>query len=94
MLYIFFTESLKKELPSIDIIPVDLSDWKKTKEAIKNALPIDLLVNNAGLAVLGPLTEVKEEDVDRYDFSQYSVYHHKVSSFNLEKWLKKNNKKL
>ncbi|KAJ8935114.1 hypothetical protein NQ314_013010 [Rhamnusium bicolor] len=32
---------------------------------LKDVGPIDLLVNNAGLAILGPLTEVKEEDVDR-----------------------------
>ncbi|KAJ8948429.1 hypothetical protein NQ318_007952 [Aromia moschata] len=58
-------ESLKKEVPSIEIIPLDLSDWKKTEEGLAGVGPIDLLVNNAGLAILGPLTEVVEEDVDR-----------------------------
>ncbi|KAJ8923050.1 hypothetical protein NQ315_001599 [Exocentrus adspersus] len=57
--------SLKQEVPSIEIITLDLSDWAKTEEALQNIGPIDLLVNNAGLAILGPLTEVKEEDVDR-----------------------------
>jgi len=58
-------ESLKKEVPSIEIYPADLSDWKKTEEVLNKIGDIDLLVNNAGLAVLGPLTEVREEDVDR-----------------------------
>ncbi|XP_050502962.1 L-xylulose reductase-like [Diabrotica virgifera virgifera] len=57
--------SLKKEIPSIRIIPLDLSDWNATENALTNVGPIDLLVNNAGLAILGPLTEVKEDDVDR-----------------------------
>lgn len=62
---IFVIVSLKEEVPSIEIIALDLSDWKKTEEALKNVGPIDLLVNNAGLAILGPLTGVKEEDVDK-----------------------------
>nr|XP_023023507.1 L-xylulose reductase-like [Leptinotarsa decemlineata] len=32
---------------------------------LKDIGPIDLLVNNAGLAILGPLTKVEEDDVDR-----------------------------
>lgn len=57
--------SLKAELPSIQTVALDLSDWNKTKEALKSVGPIDILVNNAGLAILGPLTQVKEDDVDR-----------------------------
>nr|CAI5860565.1 unnamed protein product [Callosobruchus analis] len=57
--------SLKNEIPSIETIALDLSDWNKTKQGLANIGPIDLLVNNAGLAILGPLTEVKESDVDR-----------------------------
>lgn len=58
-------ESLKKEVPSIDIYPADLSDWNKTEEVLNTIGDVDLLVNNAGLAILGPLTEVSEEDVDK-----------------------------
>lgn len=61
----FISESLKNEVPSIDIIAVDLSDWKATEEALKNVGPIDLLVNNAGLAILEPVTEVSENSIDR-----------------------------
>ncbi|KAL1494328.1 hypothetical protein ABEB36_009943 [Hypothenemus hampei] len=58
-------ESLQKEEPSIEIYQADLANWKKTEEVLGKIGNVDLLVNNAGLAVLGPLTEVKEEDVDR-----------------------------
>ncbi|KAG5874151.1 hypothetical protein JTB14_029461 [Gonioctena quinquepunctata] len=58
--------SLKKEVPSIQTICLDLSDWKQTEKLLKDIGPIDLLVNNAGLAILGALTEVKEDDVDRF----------------------------
>ncbi|XP_030750949.1 L-xylulose reductase-like [Sitophilus oryzae] len=57
--------SLKKEVCSIDIYPVDLSNWKETEEVLKKVGDIDLLVNNAGLAILGPLTEVSEDDIDK-----------------------------
>ncbi|KAJ3655508.1 hypothetical protein Zmor_014636 [Zophobas morio] len=58
-------ESLQKEVPSIKIVPCDLSDWKATDQALATIGDVDLLVNNAGLAILGPLTEVKESDVDQ-----------------------------
>lgn len=53
-------------MPSIEILALDLSDWQKTEEALKNIGPIHLLVNNAGLAILKPVTEVTESDVDKY----------------------------
>ena len=46
---------------------VDLSDWKATKEAIKPHLPIQLLVNNAAMAILHPFLEVNPEDFDMYE---------------------------
>lgn len=61
----FFIESLKQEVPSIETIAVDLSNWNATKDALKEIGPVDLLVNNAGLAILEPLTEVTEEHIDR-----------------------------
>ncbi|XP_972085.2 L-xylulose reductase [Tribolium castaneum] len=57
-------ESLKEEVPSIEIIPCDLSDWNATQNALSHLSP-DLLVNNAGLAILKPLTRVSESDVDQ-----------------------------
>ncbi|CAF0793915.1 unnamed protein product [Adineta steineri] len=48
------------------IIPVcvDLCDWNATKEAIKPHLPIQLLVNNAAVAILDSFLEVKPDDFD------------------------------
>ncbi len=45
---------------------MDLTDWKATKEAIKPHLPIQLLVNNAAMAILDPFLEAKPEDFDLY----------------------------
>jgi len=58
-------ESLKNEVPSIEVFSADLSDWKKTEELLTQIGDVDLCVNNAGLAILGPLTELTEEDFDR-----------------------------
>ncbi|KRT84160.1 dehydrogenase, partial [Oryctes borbonicus] len=57
--------SLQQEVPSIKIVAVDLSNWSATKEALSNIGPIDLLVNNAGVAILEPLLDVTEEHVDQ-----------------------------
>lgn len=57
-------ECLVKEDPKIQAICVDLQDWNATRAAIKKILPIDLLVNNAGIAVLDPFVAVKPEDFD------------------------------
>ncbi|CAF1080294.1 unnamed protein product [Adineta ricciae] len=48
----------------ISPVCVDLCDWNATKEAIKPHLPIQLLVNNAAVAILHPFLEVKPEDFD------------------------------
>lgn len=42
-------DQLKKEHPEITTIHVDLLDWEATRKAVKSVLPIDLLVNNAGI---------------------------------------------
>ena len=43
---------------------MDLKDWKATREAVTSVLPIDLLVNNAGIAALDPFLTAKPEDFD------------------------------
>ncbi|VEN61967.1 unnamed protein product [Callosobruchus maculatus] len=55
---------LKKELPSIEIVELDIADWKQTENVLKNIGPIDLLVNNAGMGWLKSLLDATEEDVD------------------------------
>ncbi|KAK5641336.1 hypothetical protein RI129_009883 [Pyrocoelia pectoralis] len=56
---------LKEEIPSIHTIVVDLSDWSETKQSLNGIEKIDLLVNNAGIAVLSPLGEIEEHDIDQ-----------------------------
>ncbi|KAK0168168.1 hypothetical protein PV327_001994 [Microctonus hyperodae] len=57
-------DSLKAEDPSIITIQVDLCDWSATKKAVESVLPIDMLVNNAGLACLAPFLKATEEEFD------------------------------
>ncbi|CAG2231144.1 DCXR [Mytilus edulis] len=55
---------LKKEVPSINVVQIDLQQWDKTRETIAKIGPIDLLINNAGVAKLAKFTEMKKEDLD------------------------------
>lgn len=48
---------------------VDLSNWSATADAIKSVFPIDLVVNNAGIATIDPLTSITEDQFDRYHLS-------------------------
>lgn len=57
-------DSLQKEDPKIQTICVDLRDWDATRKAVTSVLPIDLLVNNAGIAILDPFLSVKPDDFD------------------------------
>ncbi|XP_020286255.1 L-xylulose reductase [Pseudomyrmex gracilis] len=50
--------------PKIQSICVDLRDWKATRKAVENILPIDLLVNNAGVAVLSPFLDATSDEFD------------------------------
>lgn len=57
-------DNLKKQSPKIETVCVDLTDWDATKKMVQNVLPIDLLVNNAGVALLKPFLEATSEDFD------------------------------
>lgn len=57
---------MKKDDPRIEVVLLDITDWNKTNQVLENIGPIDLLVNNAGLGWLKPMTEIIEEDLDRY----------------------------
>nr|CAH7753737.1 unnamed protein product [Callosobruchus chinensis] len=56
--------ALKKEMPAIETIELDVSDWEATEKILRNAGPIDLLVNNAGVGMIKSLTTVTEDDVN------------------------------
>ncbi|KAB0793024.1 hypothetical protein PPYR_12644 [Photinus pyralis] len=58
-------ERLSEEVPSVKTICVDLSNWSETKEALKHVGQIDLLVNNAGIAILEPLADISDGNIDR-----------------------------
>jgi len=50
--------------PKIQPICVDLRDWDATRNAVQSVLPIDLLVNNAGVICLSPFLDVTPEAFD------------------------------
>ena len=45
---------------------VDLGDWEATERALGSVGPVDLLVNNAAVALLQPFLEVTKEAFDRW----------------------------
>ncbi|XP_023247637.1 L-xylulose reductase-like [Copidosoma floridanum] len=55
---------LSQEYPNIRTVCVNLLDWDATREAVKNVLPIDLLVNNAGIGSHGSWLKVTSTDFD------------------------------
>lgn len=58
-------DDLTSKHPSIHPVCVDLSCWEETRKAVENIGPIDLLVNNAAIAILHPFLEITEEAVDK-----------------------------
>lgn len=57
----FNLESLKQEFPQVQTVEVDVLKWAKTREAVSSLGPVDVLINNAGVAILQPFLEVDEE---------------------------------
>ena len=57
-----YLDTLKEEDPKIEILCVNLRDWDETKKMVESVLPIDLLINNAGVACLRPFLEATPED--------------------------------
>ncbi|XP_063817303.1 L-xylulose reductase-like [Pseudophryne corroboree] len=58
-------ESLARECPGVETVCVDLGDWSATEAALNSVGPIDLLVNNAGVALLQPFLKITQEAFDR-----------------------------
>lgn len=58
-------DSLKNEDQDIEIISVDLADWKNTRKTLENIGDVDMLVNNAGFNILEPMINVTEEHIDK-----------------------------
>ncbi|XP_007957753.1 carbonyl reductase [NADPH] 2 [Orycteropus afer afer] len=57
--------SLAKECPGIESVCVDLGDWEATEQKLGGVGPVDLLVNNAAVALPQPFLEVTKEIFDR-----------------------------
>ncbi|KAB1265954.1 L-xylulose reductase [Camelus dromedarius] len=57
-------DSLVRECPGVEPVCVDLGDWEATERALEGVGPVDLLVNNAGVALLQPFLEVTKEACD------------------------------
>jgi len=46
---------------------VDLGDWDKLAEALRDIEALDGLVNNAAYDALGKFADVGKEDIDKYE---------------------------
>ncbi|XP_049716372.1 L-xylulose reductase isoform X2 [Loxodonta africana] len=57
-------DSLVRECPGIEPVCVDLGDWEATEQALGGVGPVDLLVNNAAVALLQPFLDVTKEACD------------------------------
>ncbi|XP_011371972.1 L-xylulose reductase [Pteropus vampyrus] len=56
-------DSLVRECPGVEPVCVDLGDWEATERALGNVGPVDLLVNNAAVALLQPFLEITKEAI-------------------------------
>ncbi|CAO2646435.1 Carbonyl reductase [NADPH] 2 [Lemmus lemmus] len=54
------------QCPGIEPVCVDLGDWEATEKALGNIGPVDLLVNNAAVALVQPFIESTKEVFDRW----------------------------
>lgn len=52
------------QCPGVEPVCVDLADWEATEQALGSVGPVDLLVNNAAVALLQPFLEVTKEACD------------------------------
>jgi L-xylulose reductase len=69
-----YLDILIKEEPKIQAICVNLRNWQDTQKAVKTVLPIDLLVNNAGVAYLNPFLSATENDYNlTFDINVKSI---------------------
>ncbi|XP_032832015.2 L-xylulose reductase isoform X1 [Petromyzon marinus] len=58
-------DSLTHECPAVRAVCVDLADWAAVEAALGAVGPVDLLVNNAGVALLQPFLDVTAEAFQR-----------------------------
>ena len=67
-------DNLKKGCGNIDGYNIDIADWDKTRSVVENIGPIDMLVNNAAVAIQTPFLDVTKGQLDNeFDKFQGSV---------------------
>lgn len=54
------------QCPGVEPVCVDLGDWEATERALGSVGPVDLLVNNAAVALTYPFLENTKEVFDRW----------------------------
>lgn len=59
-----YLDTLKEECSNIETVCVDLGDWEATKVAVEKVLPVDGLVNNAGIGGTASVLETTPEMID------------------------------
>ncbi|XP_044156179.1 L-xylulose reductase-like [Bufo gargarizans] len=59
-------DSLAQECPGVQTVCVDLVDWPATEAALGSVGPVDLLVNNAGIAEKQSFLEMTQDSFDRH----------------------------
>ena len=63
---IFNLVCIPKQSPGIQCVHCDLSDWEDTRRKVEALGRIDLLVNNAAIAIAKPFLDFTSEDFDQY----------------------------
>ncbi|KAJ8300302.1 hypothetical protein KUTeg_021821 [Tegillarca granosa] len=54
-------DKLKAEVPTVNLIQVNISDWDKTKTVLEQIGTVDLLVNNAAITGDGKFIDAEKE---------------------------------
>lgn len=57
--------TLQQELEGIQTVCVDLSDWEATRRLVDSIGHVDMLINNAGLAICESFLEMTPESFDK-----------------------------
>ena len=56
--------ALKKDLPNVITVTIDLQNWNETKKIVEALGPVHHLVNNAGIVRGATFLDISEQDVD------------------------------
>ncbi|XP_038633729.1 L-xylulose reductase [Scyliorhinus canicula] len=69
-------DSLVQECPKMLTVCVDITNWEATENALKDIGRIDLLVNNAAVAILQPFLSVTQDAFDKvFDVNVKALLH-------------------